>query len=158
MMPWRQGQPKVSLDDFYHDHGYMPALRPGQKETEPMVDRWEKRQAVAVTLGMSFDSWVLSQLAQELGKAGDQKKFAQTALNYRKLWNPEKRLFMPKDEQGQWIKINPKLDGGPGGRDYYDENNGWTYAWQVQHDIGGLIELLGGKPQAQARLDQLFHE
>jgi predicted alpha-1,2-mannosidase len=158
MLPWRQGLPKRPIDDFYHEHGYMPALRPGEKETEPMVDRWEKRQAVAVTLGMSFDSWVLSQLAKELGKADDQEKFARMALNYRNLWDPEKRLFMPKDEQGQWIKINPKLDGGPGGRDYYDENNGWTYAWQVQHDIGGLISLLGGKPQAQARLDQLFRE
>lgn len=158
MLPWRQGVPKGPLDDFYHERGYMPALRPGAKETEPMVDRFEKRQAVAVTLGMSFDSWVLSQLAQELGKAGDQEKFARTASNYRNLWDPEKRLFMPKDEQGQWININPKLDGGPGGRDYYDENNGWTYAWQVQHDIRGLIALLGGKPQAQARLDQLFRE
>ncbi len=158
MLPWREGLPKRPIDDFYHEHGYMPALHPGQKETDPMVDRWEKRQAVAVTLGMSFDSWVLSQLAQELGKASDQQKFAQTALNYRNLWDPEKRLFMPKDEQGQWININPKLDGGPGGRDYYDENNGWTYAWQVQQDIRGLIALLGGKQQAEARLDQLFHE
>jgi predicted alpha-1,2-mannosidase len=65
---------------------------------------------------------------------------------------------MPKDDQGQWIDINPKLDGGPGGRDYYDENNGWTYAWQVQHDISGLTSLLGGKEQAEARLDQLFRE
>lgn len=41
--------------------------------------------------------------------------------------------------------INPKLDGGMGFRDYYDENNRWTYAWQVQHDVDGLISLLGGK-------------
>ncbi|MFC1652229.1 GH92 family glycosyl hydrolase [Planctomycetota bacterium] len=155
MLPWRQGIPKRPIDDFYHAQGFLPALHPGEKETEPMVDSFEKRQSVAVTLGMSYDSWVL---AQELGKKKDQKKFAQTALNYQNLWHAEKQLFMPKDEQGQWIDINPKIAGGMGGRDYYDENNGWTFAWQVQHDIDGLIALLGNKPKAAARLDQLFRE
>ena len=158
MLPWRQGLPKRPIDDFYHKHGFLPALRPGEKETDPMVDGFEKRQSVAVTLGMSYDSWVLSQLARELGKDADARLFGDRALNYRKLWHAEQRLFMPKDAEGQWIDIDPKFDGGPGGRDYYDENNGWTYAWQVQHDIDGLIDLLGGKARAEARLDQLFRE
>jgi predicted alpha-1,2-mannosidase len=68
------------------------------------------------------------------------------------------RLFMPKDSKGEWIMINPKLDGGRGYREYYDENNGWTYAWQVQHDIEGLTGLLGGKKATEDRLDQLFRE
>lgn len=65
---------------------------------------------------------------------------------------------MPKDADGKWINIDPKFDGGPGGRDYYDENNGWTYLWQVQHNINGLITLMGGKDNFQAKLDQLFRE
>ncbi len=158
MLPWRQGTPKVKLDDFYHEKGYLPALRPGEKETEPMVDSFEKRQSVAVTLGMSFDAWSLAQLAKELGKQNDYTKYAVAANNYKKLWHPEMRLFMPKDDKGNWIMINPKLDGCPGFRDYYDENNGWTYAWQVQQDIDGLINLLGGKKGAEERLDQLFRE
>jgi predicted alpha-1,2-mannosidase len=158
MLPWRQGTPKVKLDDFYHDKGYLPALRPGEKETEPMVDSFEKRQSVAVTLGMSFDAWSLAQLAKELGKQNDYTKYAVAANNYKKLWHPEMRLFMPKDDKGNWIMINPKLDGCPGFRDYYDENNGWTYAWQVQQDVDGLINLIGGKKGAVERLDQLFRE
>jgi predicted alpha-1,2-mannosidase len=158
MLPWRQGIPKVKLDDFYHEKGYLPALHPGEKETEPMVDSFEKRQSVAVTLGMSYDAWTFAQLAKELGKPDDYNKFSEIANNYKKLWHPDMRLFMPKDEKGNWIKINPKLDGGPGFRDYYDENNGWTYAWQVQHDVDGLITLLGGKKAAEERLDQLFRE
>ncbi|MCF7976161.1 MAG: GH92 family glycosyl hydrolase [Phycisphaerae bacterium] len=158
MLPWRQGIAKRPIDDFYHEHGFLPALRPGEEETEPMVDRFEKRQSVAVTLGMSYDHWVLSQLAEELGKSEDQTAFAKTALNYQNLWDSNKQLFMPKDKEGQWIDINPKNAGGMGGRDYYDENNGWTFAWQVQHDIDGLIALLGDKAKAEARLDQLFRE
>ena len=158
LLPWRQGNAKVGLDDFYHTNGFLPALRPGEKETEPMVDGFEKRQSVAVTLGLSFDAWSLSQLAKETGNHPDYQKFSELANNYKKLWHPEMQLFMPKDEKGDWIMINPKLDGCPGFRDYYDENNGWTYAWQVQHDVNGLISLLGGKKKAEERLDQLFRE
>lgn len=158
LQPWRQGAPKVKLDESYFTNGYLASLRPGEKETEPMVDDWEKRQSVAVTLGVSFDAWSLSELAKEMGNQADQQKFALTSKNYKNLWHPEMRLFMPKDEKGQWIMINPKLDGCPGFRQYYDENNGWTYAWQVQQDIAGLTTLLGGKKNAEERLDQLFRE
>jgi len=158
MIPWRQGLPKCGLDDFYHENGFFPALRPGEKETEVLVDGFERRQAVAVTLGMSYDAWTLAQLSKELGRDENAEKFSIVAMNYEKLWHPEMRLFMPKDEKGEWIMINPKLDGGRGYRDYYDENNGWTYAWDVQHDIEGLTRLLGGKKAAEQRLDQLFRE
>lgn len=158
ILPWRQGLPNCALDDFFHKNGYLPALKPGEKETQPLVDPFEKRQAVAVTLGTSFDAWSLSQLAKDLGKKEDYLRFSGVADDYKKLWSPEMRLFMPKDSNGNWININPKLDGCPGFRDYYDENNGWTYAWDVQHDINGLIQLLGGKKAAEERLDQLFRE
>jgi len=157
-IPWRQGTPKQGIDDFYHKNGYFPALRPGQKEIEPMVDGFEKRQAVAVTLGISYDDWTLAELAKQLRKENDYQRFSSRAKNYTNLWNAEMKLFMPKDDNGDWIDINPKLDGGPGYRDYYDENNGWTYAWEVQHDIAGLTNLLGGRKKAEERLDQLFRE
>ncbi|MEX2370879.1 MAG: GH92 family glycosyl hydrolase [Bacteroidales bacterium] len=157
-IPWRQGTPRRPIDDFYHEKGYFPSLRPGEEETEPQMDGFEKRQPVAVTLGISYDFWALSELADELGKPDEHEKFAERAKDFRNLWHPGHRLFMPKDEAGEWIEINPKSDGGPGYRNYYDENNGWTYAWDVQHDISGLTELLGGKQAAEERLDQLFRE
>ena len=157
-LPWRQGHKKVAFDDFYFKNGFYPALHPGETETEPLVDAFEKRQSVAISLGMSYDAWCLAELAKELNKPGDYTKFTEISKNYKKLWHPEMRLFMPKDEKGEWIMINPKLDGGKGFRDYYDENNGWTYAWWLQHDIPGLIDLLGGKQKAEERLDQLFRE
>jgi len=45
-----------------------------------------------------------------------------------------------------------------GGRDYFDENNGYTYTWDVMHDFNGLIGLMGGREKATAILDQLFRE
>lgn len=157
IIPWRNG-PKTPLDDFYHAQGYFPALPPGEKETVSLVDNFEKRQAVAVTLGTSYDDWALAQLAKDLNKKDDYALFTPRGLNYKNLWNPEKKFFIPKDDKGNWINIDLKFDGGPGGRDYYDENNGWTYLWQVQQDVPGLIDLMGGKKPFEDRLDQLFRE
>lgn len=157
MLPWRNG-PKTQLDDFYYQKGYFPALRPGEKEMVSTVDSFEKRQAVAVTLGASYDDWAVGELAKDLGKIEEGKLFSSRASNYKNLWYGSKQMFFPKDQNGQWINIDPKIDGGKGGREYYDENNGWTYIWQAQHDINGLVDLMGGKGPFEARLDQLYRE
>lgn len=157
-IPWRQGAPATALDSQIRKLGFMPALRPGEIETESLVDGFERRQAVAVSLGRSYDTWVMSELAKDLGKADDHKQFASISGEYTKLWHPEHRLFMPKDDAGKWIDIDPKSAGGKGYRDFYDENNGWTYAWLVQHDIPGLRSLLGGPEAMVKRLDELFRE
>lgn len=157
MLPWRNG-PAVSLDSFYHTNGYYPALAKGEKETVQQVHNFEKRQSVAVTLGGSYDDWAAAAFAKELDKQNDYDLFSKRAENYKTLWNAEKQFFLPKDAAGNWISIDPKFDGGMGGRDYYDENNGWTYKWQVQHDIPGLINLMGGKKSFEQQLDQLFRE
>lgn len=157
MLPWENG-PKCELDDFYYTNGYFPALQKNEKETVSQVHSFEKRQAVAVTLGGSYDDWAVSQLAAELNKPTDKALFAKRATNYKKLWNDDKKMFIPKDKDGNWIDIDPKFDGGLGGRDYYDENNGWTYLWQVQEDIPGLIDLMGGNVNFQNKLDRTFRE
>jgi len=157
MVPWRMGA-ACELDTFYYKNGYFPALHPGEQETVSRVHNFEKRQSVAVTLAASYDDWALAQMAKELGKSDDYKLFSQTANNFKNLYWKEKGFFMPKDKDGNWIDIDPKFDGGMGGRDYYDENNGWTYLWSVQHDIPGLQNLMGGRDVFEKRLDQLFRE
>jgi predicted alpha-1,2-mannosidase len=157
MLPWRNG-PKTDLDEVYYHKGYFPALKLNETETNPAVHPFERRQAVAVTLGASYDDWAVGELAKELGRTTEYKAMLPRAANYRNLWNSKAEMFLPRDGEGNWIQIDPKFDGGKGGRDYYDENNGWTYLWQVQEDLNGLINLLGGKKGFENKLDQLFRE
>ena len=158
LLPWRLG-PKGPLDDFYAAHGYMPALRPGEKETDPRVHPFEKRQPVPVTLENSLDDWEIAQLARVLNKPEDEKLFLGRAANYKNLFRTDKGLMWPKDAEGHWIEpLDPKFDGGMGGRDYYDENNGYTYTWDVAQDFHGLFVLMGGVGKAEANLDRLFEE
>jgi len=158
MLPWRNG-PMCSLDTFYLEKGYYPALNPGEAETVTMVDSFEKRQSVAITLAQSYDDWCLAQLAKALGKEDDYQYFLNRSTNYARLFNPQTGFFAPRTADGDWVKdFDPKFSGGLGNRDYFDENNGWTYLWDVQHDIPGLINLLGGREKFVSRLDQLFIE
>jgi predicted alpha-1,2-mannosidase len=157
MLPWKNG-PKTDLEDFYYEKGYFPALKIGEEETNKTVHGFEKRQAVAITLGHSYDDWALGEFAKELNKTQDYAKFNARSNNYKNLWDNNAQMFLPKDKDGNWIKIDPKFDGGMGGRDFYDENNGWTYLWQVQHDVKGLIGLFGGVNNFENKLDQLYRE
>ena len=158
MLPWSLAA-KGPLDDFYFAHGYMPALRPGEKETVPGVHPFEKRQPVPVTLENSFDDWNIAQLARVLHKGEDEKLFLKRAANYKNVFRADKGMMWPKDAEGNWIEpLDPKFDGGMGARDYYDENNGYTYTWDVPHDLDGLIAMMGGRANAEANLDQLYRE
>jgi predicted alpha-1,2-mannosidase len=157
-LPWRKG-PKTSLDDFLAEHGYMPALKPGEKETVAEVHGSERRQAISVTEAQSYDDWCTAQLAHELNNETDHQLFLKRAANYRNLYRPDKGHFWPKDADGNWIEsYTPGFSGGQGGRDYTTENNGYTYDWDVQHDLAGLFALMGGREKAEAKLDRLFRE
>lgn len=159
MLPSRNG-PKGALEDFYFAKGYYPALKPDETEADSVaaLKAGQKRSAVAVTLGNSYDSWAISQFAKELGKEDIARRFAPRSQNYRNLWWDKYRMFMPKDAKGNWIEIDPRFDGGHAGNDYYNENNGWSYVWNVQQDIKGLTELMGGPDKMEQKLDQLFTE
>ncbi|MDR0430370.1 MAG: GH92 family glycosyl hydrolase [Tannerellaceae bacterium] len=157
LIPW-VGVPAGVLDDFYKEKGYFPALKPGEKETIPEVNSWEKRQPVAVTLGTAYDHWCLSLLAKELGKKEDEDLFLKRSYNYRNLFNPETGFFHPKDKDGNFIEnIDYRISGGPGAREYYDENNGYIYRWDVQHNVGDLISLLGGNQVFIDGLEDMFN-
>lgn len=157
LIPW-SGKPAGWLDDFYKEHGYIPALRPGEKETVANVSIWEKRQPVAVTLGTAYDQWCLSQIALELGKEEEANHYLKCSYNYRNLFNPETHFFHPKDKEGKFIyPLDYRYDGGLGARDYYDENNGYVYRWDVQHNIGDLVKLVGGNEAFSAALDSMFN-
>ena len=156
MIPWYRG-PKTALDDFYHENGWFPALHPGEKEEFTEVGPFEQRQAAAVTTAASYDDWCIAQLAKHLGKDEDYRFFQDRSYNYRNVFNKETHFFHPKDKDGKFIEgVDYRYSGGLGARDYYDENNGYVYRWDVQHNIGDLVSLIGGNEVFTAALDSMF--
>jgi len=157
MLPWRRGS-LTSLDKVYFDKGFFPALAKGETENEPEVTG-ERRQAVSVTLESAYDDWCVAQLAKVLGKNSDAAYFTKLAHNYENVFNRDIGFMAPKSANGEWVAdFDPKLGGGQGGRDYFAEVDSWIYTFSVQHDVAGLIRLMGGRDSFNQRLDQLFVE
>jgi predicted alpha-1,2-mannosidase len=158
LAPW-SGKAAGKLDEFFKEKGYIPALYPGEKETIPEVNGFERRQPVAVTLGTSYDLWCLAQLAQELGIQADYELFMKQSFNYRNLFNEQTKFFHPKDDKGNFIMpFDYVFSGGQGAREYYGENNAWIYRWDVQHNIPDLIKLMGGNELFVKYLDEMFQQ
>lgn len=156
-MPWTGGNAS-DFDHCYFEKGFFPALAEGEEETLP-AHPFERRQSVAVTLEVCYDDWCLAQIAKELGHEEDYRRLSARAENYRKLYHPDTGFMSPRLMDGSWVPdFNPKLSGGQGGRAYFAECNSWIYTWHVQHQIEGLIQLMGGKDIFCKRLDQLFRE
>lgn len=158
LAPWC-GNKAGWIDEFYWKNGYIPALREGEKETDPNVSGFEKRQPVAVSLGTAYDLWCLSRIAAFRGDKKNAEHYLNLSRNYRTLFNSETSFFHPKDKDGKFLEpFDYRFSGGIGARDTYDENNGWTYRWDVQHNMADLINLMGGREKFVENLDATFAE
>ena len=158
-LPWRN-VPQTPLDRFYIENGYFPALKVGEKETEPGVHPWERRQAVGVTLEATYDDWCMAEWARVLNKKEDFEYFKKRARNYENVFDKRIGFMAPKSADGEWVlsekEFSPVWSGGQGGREYYTEMNGWTYTFHVQQDVAGLINLMGGREKFIDKLNALF--
>ena len=80
------------------------------------------------------------------------------ASAYKSLFDPGTKLMRGKDSKGKWrFPFNPFLlsHAASCGGDY-TEGNAWQYTWHVQHDVAGLIDLMGGKESFAMKLGSLF--
>ncbi|MDY5857827.1 MAG: GH92 family glycosyl hydrolase [Porphyromonas sp.] len=154
LLPWTR-MPKRELTEYFHEKGYFPALNQGESESYPYVTKWEKRQAVAVSLAAYYDYWALSEMAKHLGKDEEADKYLRLSYGYHKLYNHQTGFFHPRNAEGKFIQpFDYERSGGLGARDYYDENNAYTYRWDVKHNIADLIYLMGGNENFIRNLDE----
>ena len=153
LLPWRNG-PRCVLDKFYDEYGWYPSLHPGEEETVPEVSLpWERRQSVGLSTAFAYCDWAVAQIARSLGKTEDERLFLNRASWYRNVYRPDKGMFWPRDKEGNWIEgVDPRYMD----RAYFTENNAYTFQWDVKHDLEGLFKLMGGRAEAEKKLDQLF--
>ncbi len=111
------------------------------------------RENAARTLEYAYDDWCIYQLGKALGKPESEiAVYAQRAMNYRNLYDPEHKLMRGKNADGNFqAPFNPLKWG-----DAFTEGNSWHYTWSVFHDPQGLIDLMGGDGEFTAMLDSVF--
>lgn len=110
--------------------------------------------SISETLEYAYTEWCMAELAKELGKTEEEKKYRELALSYANVYDSEKQSFRPKDEKGNFL---PWPEEGRLKESYgCVEANPYQQGWFVPHDIEGLVRLMGGKEQTLAELDNMF--
>jgi len=105
------------------------------------------------TLENCYDSWCVAQMARSLGKTEDCHLFAERALFYRNVWDPQIRFFRARAADGAWLAFpDPRVID----ETYVYEATMWQWRWFVMHDVPGLIELCGGRERFIADIDFFF--
>ena len=128
-----------SLDE-YKSLGYVPA---DGKEN----GHW----SVSKTVEYAYGDWCVAQFAKALGKTEDYEYFIERAGNWKNHWDESSTFLRPKLTDGSFVSpFIPKEY-----TELFCESNAWHYVWHVQHDIKGLIELMG-EERFIAKLDSMF--
>lgn len=147
------------------------AIKQTQTVSHPLKSNWEnymkygyfptdltESESVSSTLESVYDDYAAADMATRMGKTEDAAYFAKRADFYKNLFDPSTGFMRPKKADGTWKSpFNPSQVGhaeSVGGD--YTEGNAWQYTWHVQHDVPGLIALMGGEEPFLKKLDSLF--
>ena len=128
---------------FYKKNGYVP-----YDVTDPYnADNW----AMSRTLEYAYDDYCIARMAEAMGRDSIAEVFYKRAENWQNQYNPNTTFMHPRDSKGEFQpQFNP---------DEYTqhicESNAWHYMWSVQHDIEGLINLMG-RDVFEQKLDSMF--
>ena len=129
---------------FYKQKGYIPYNVTDEYNSE----NW----SLSRTLEYAFDDFCIAEMAAKMGRKDIADAFYARSQNYRNVYNPATSFMQPKDDKGNFIKDFHAEEYTP----HICESNAWHYFWSVQHDVDGLVSLVGGKERFREKLDSMF--
>ncbi|WP_343539670.1 GH92 family glycosyl hydrolase [Sphingobacterium thalpophilum] len=111
-------------------------------------DNW----SLSRTLEYAFDDHCIAVMADRLGNKAIAATFFARAKYYRNVYNPASSFMQPRHSSGKFVApFDPEEYST-----HICESNAWQYFWSVQHDIRGLMDLVGGKSRFAQKLDSMF--
>lgn len=137
----------------YNKYGYIPD------------DLANGEESVSFTLEYAWEDNAIAVLAAELGYNEDSERYAEKAMYYKNLFNPETKYFQPRNSDGSFVKrFNPNITSF---HDMflitkyataYSEGGARHWRWSATHDIDGMIELFGSKEYFVSELDKFMKD
>jgi predicted alpha-1,2-mannosidase len=132
----------------YLADGYAPYIK-GRPHAKPGDSDYD--HGASATLEYALADAMLARMAGDLGHRADAARYAERARNYRTLFDPSTGFFRARDAAGAFTgPADPARSEG------FHEGTSWQYQWLVPQDLPGVIDLIGGKDAANARLDSFF--
>lgn len=112
----------------------------------------DEAESVSKTLEYAYDDWCIAQIAMVLEKEEDALYFIKRARSYKNLYDPHTGFLRAK-MNGSWFTPFDPAEVNFN----YTEANAWQYSLFAPQDIGGLIELMGGREPFEEHLDNLYN-
>jgi predicted alpha-1,2-mannosidase len=109
--------------------------------------------SVSKTLEYAFDDWCIAQIAKKAGNNEVYNTYINRSKNYKNVYDAKIGYMRPKLSDGTWRKKFDPIDTHGQG---FIEGNALNYGLYVPHEIGNMIELMGGKDKFSAHLDYIF--
>ncbi|MEW1646577.1 GH92 family glycosyl hydrolase [Streptomyces sp. NPDC091219] len=128
--------------------GFAPYIkdRPHAKPGDSDYDH-----GASATLEYALSDAMLARMARDLGHGADAARYAARAQNYRTVFDPSTGFFRARDASGAFVgPADPAQSEG------FHEGTSWQYQWLVPQDLPGMVDLIGGRQAANARLDSFF--
>ncbi len=151
---WNAGIRNFDMDTAYKymwqqsqtgdPHSHIGVYQGFEEEKGGVTLNTDVAPSSALEYDLSFAA--LGHLAETLGKPEDANYLFGRSYQYREMYNPATGYLQAKDMKGQW---DPKFNT-------YTEGTKDIYLWFVPHDIEGLVDLMGGAPTFDRRLDNFF--
>ncbi len=111
----------------------------------------EEHESVSKTLEYAYDDWCIAMMAQKLGRKDVYNTFIKRAQSYKNVFDQTTGFMRPRWNGGWFAPFDPAEVNN-----HFTEANSWQYSFYVPQDIDGWIKIMGGKPKALAKLDELF--
>jgi len=129
----------------YLQYGYIPL-------EDHVSDAAHNNEQVSRTLEYAYDDSVVGNLAKALGHTEDSELFLKRAQNYRNVIDPQTGFARGRHANGSWDSpFDPTVQ-----YHYITEGLPFQYTFFVPQDLGGLIDLVGGRQEFIGKLDALF--
>lgn len=111
--------------------------------------------AVSVTLEYSLSDYAIAQFARALGEEQKYSRYLRQSQHWTSLFEPKRLMLWPRYADGSW---HPELSEGAvtDMKQTFVEASAEQTLWMVNHNLPELIERIGGKERAVARLDRFF--
>ncbi|MBK9357892.1 MAG: GH92 family glycosyl hydrolase [Bacteroidales bacterium] len=132
--------------ELYNRYGYYP------------FDKLDN-EAVSRTLESGYDDWCVAEMAKKIDNQNVVYEFGKRSKYYKNLFDSETTFLRGKDTEGNWrTPFDPLMATSPlNNPGDYTEANAWQYFWTpAQHDIEGMMQLLGGREKFTQKLNDFF--
>lgn len=151
LQTYRDGMGRRALTSYLR-YGYVPL-------EDSVPDAFHTREQVSRTLEYAYDDFCAAQLAGVLGLEADRRQLMTRSRNWRNVFNPKTRWA-----DGRHAPRNGQRTGGAflGNEDllgrvpFVTEGAVAHYSFYVPHDVGGMMQAMGGRDSLSMRLDRLF--